>query len=311
MRMRRGTRVLDRGDGTLQVGLRPGLILTGLTATQRHFVERLETAASVTTRQQERHRDLVNALAEADLLEPPTPAPRTLGITDAGPIGVAIGLGAARDGWTVRFVDGGGIEHAPPGTYSTGVMASARQGAACATVRSLAPMARVCAGEGPADAWVIVSHGAPGLDTAVALMARDIAHLFVSVDERGARVGPFVEPGDAACGWCDGLARADADKAWPRLALQLSAPDPSAPRASADVVAGATALVLGACGAWRRGDAPLWHNTAWLLTAGRPVVQQNVRPHPHCGCGAAGDVGDDLAARRAQMRSHVPTLHDD
>ncbi len=308
MRMRWGTRVLDRGDGTVQIGTRPGLILAGLSAAQRVFVERLETSASVTTLQQQRHRELLDTLAEADLLEPAAPPSRTLGVTDGGPIGVAIGLAAARDGWAVRFVDNGGIEYAPPGTYSTGVIASARHGAACATVRSHVPMAQVTAGEGPADAWVIVSGGAPGLDAALALMARDTAHLFVSVDELGARVGPFVEPGDSACGWCDGLARADEDEAWPLLALQLSAPTPAARLASADVVAGVTALAIGACGAWRHGDASRWTNARWLLTTGQPVAYQAVSPHRLCGCGAAGSVGDDLAARRARVPSNEPSV---
>ncbi len=303
MRLRRGARVLDRGDGTLQIGTRPGLVLKGLSQTQRTFVERLETTVSLSARQQQRHGDLLTALATADLLEPPDAPVHTLGITDAGPIGLAIGIGAARDGWSVRFVDDGGLQFAPPGTYSTGVIASARQGAACITVRSHVPMAKVSAGDGPADAWVIVSQGAPGLDAAVSMMARDTPHLFVAVDERGARVGPFVEPGESACGWCDGLAHADADAAWPRLALQLSAPSPAVRITSADVVAGATSLVLGACVAWRDGRPELWRNKAWLLTSGEPMAQEEVRPHPQCGCAAAGDVGDDLAARRSRLHA--------
>lgn len=301
MRLRKGTRVLDRGDGALQIGTRPGLVLRGLSASQRAFLERLETSTKVTALQQQRHGDLLTTLAEAELLEPPPPPPLTLALGDAGPIGLSLGLSAVRDGWAVRFVDEGPIEHAPAGTYSTGVIAARRQGAACATVRSQVPLARVSAGVGPADVWVVVSHGAPGLDAALPLMSRDVPHVFISVDEKGARIGPFVEPGASACGWCDALARTDADAAWPRLALQLSAPRPTAPVTSADVIAGATGLVLGAFGAWRRAEQSGWHNVAWLLTPCQPYARETVLPHPLCGCGATGPVGDDLAARRARL----------
>lgn len=306
MRLRRGTRVLDRGDGALQIGIRPALVLRGLTDTQRRFLERLETSATVTPLQQQRHRDLIDALAAADVLEPPPPPSLTLAVSDAGPIGLSVGRSAARDGWAVRFIDDGRIEHAPPGTYSTGVIASSRQGAACATVRSQMPQARVSVGDGPADVWVVVSHGAPALEVALPLMTADVPHLFVCVDERGSRVGPFVEPGIGACGWCDGLARADEDPAWPRIALQLGAPHPATPTASADVIAGATALVLGALGAWRSGDAELWRNSAHVLTTGQPNARRTLAPHPRCGCGAAGPVGDDLAARRARFQQSEP-----
>src|SRR5690606_1344687 len=136
-----------------------------------------------------------------------------------------------------------------------------RAGAACATVRAQSPLGTVAAGEGPADARVIISYGAPGLDAAVPLMARDVAHLFVTIDERGACVGPLVEPGLSACGWCDGRARAGRDSAWPLLALQLGAPRPDAPTTTPDVMAQVTALTCAAVGAWRTGHAPLWHNT--------------------------------------------------
>ncbi len=293
--------MLDRGDGTIQVGLRSAVVFSGLTPTQRRFVERLETAQSVMARSSAPFGDIVSRLEDADLLAHPPAERRTAALNDAGPVGVNVGIALARAGWTVCFVDDAPASASPPHTYAPGTLATTRQSAAADAVARLVPSAVVRVGTSRADAWVLISHGAPAIEPALLLMASDTPHIFVVTDERGATVGPFAVPGEGACGLCDGLTRATADPAWPHLALQLRAPSVAPPTADADVVASIVGLVCGALGAWRAGDSRAWLDNTWTLTADAPPVSRNVAPQAECGCGAAMPVGDELAARRAKF----------
>ncbi|PKQ18098.1 MAG: hypothetical protein CVT68_05155, partial [Actinobacteria bacterium HGW-Actinobacteria-8] len=93
---------------------------------------------------------------------------------------------------------------------------------------------------------------------------------------------------------------------WPLLSLQLTA-GRTVPASTPDVAAQAVALVAGALGWWRttltaQEDAARgWLNTVWTLNRNTPPSASAAPPHPDCGCGAAGPVGDELAARRARM----------
>lgn len=301
MRLRHGSRVLDRGDGTVQVGLRSPVVFSGLSAEQRRFVERLETAKSVTNRARAPFEQIVSRLEDAGLLAERPAERRTVALNDAGPIGLSIGIALARAGWAVRFEDDAPASASPPHTYAHGTLATTRQSAAADTVARLVPGTDVRVSAARADAWVLVSHGAPAIDVALAFMAADTPHLFVVTDERGAKVGPFAVPGEGACGLCDGLARAAVDPAWPRLALQLRAPTMVPPSADADVAASIAGLVCGALGAWRAGDPRAWLDSVWSLTTEAPPVSRAVAPDADCGCGAAAPVGDELAARRSRF----------
>lgn len=308
MRLLQGSRVLDRGDGTLQVGVRAPVVLAHLTYDERRFVERLETARTISSRDRTRFASLVAILESGGALEldaPSAPSP-TVAINDAGPLGLGVALALARSGWAIRFVDEGPAAASPPDTYAPGGLASTRQAAAADTVTRAIPGADVRVGAPAADAWVLVSHGAAALDVAAGLMAGDVPHLFVVTDELGAEVGPFVVPGDGACGMCAGYARATADPAWPLLALQLRVPSVAPPKASADVVASAVGIAGGALAAWRassadRGATGAWLNRSWVIAAGVPPVTRDLVPAVDCGCGAAGPVGDEVAARRARF----------
>lgn len=310
MRLIPGARVLIRADGSLQVGAREPVILDGLTAGERRFVERLESAGSVAPSDLSRFGTIIERLGAARLLaddasDPPHSTPRAT-LNDGGPVGCGIALALARAGWAVAIRDEGRATQAPRGTYDPGSLAVTRQAAAADTIRRLLPDAAVCAGWAPSDVDIIVSDGAPLLEAAVPLMSRDVPHLFVTTDERGARVGPLVIPGQSACGTCAGLTRASEEPEWPMLALQLTARS-GLPQGPPDVQAQVVGLVVGALGWWRfQGDRQAdrdatWLDAVWMVDHQRVARRERSAPHPECGCGAAGPVGDELAARRARM----------
>lgn len=310
MRLTAGARVLMRRDGTLQVGSRDPLILGDLSADERRFLERLDTVARVSSADQARHRTVLGRLVAAGLIEQDSVralgSPLRAAINDGGPIGGGIALTLARAGWAVAIDDGGRAVQAPRGTYDPGSLAATRQGAAADTIRRVLPEADVCAGQARFDVAVIVSHGAPLIEAAVPLMARDVPHVYVTTDERGAQVGPLVVPGRGACGTCIGLTHTLLDPEWPLLSLQLTA-GRTLPDTTPDVAAQTAALVAGALGWWRSArdgqpDAePGWLDTVWTLSRDTPPRASPAPAHPDCGCGAAGPVGDELAARRARM----------
>ncbi len=301
MRLRDGARVLARGDGSLQVGVRAPLVLKGLTAAQRRFVERLEGGRPVTPHEAQAFADLVSRLDAAGLFRPAPAGRASVCIDDAGPVGLALGVTLARDGWAVRYRDTGLPAASPPRTYADGSVASTRQAAAIEAVSRQVPGADVRVGSAVVDAWVLISAGAAALPAAVPLMAADAPHLFVVPDERGIEVGPLVVPGVSACGTCAGLYRASVDPEWPSLALQLAAGGAEPVRATADVAATAAGLAAGALAAWRAGEPEAWLNGVWAVTESLPPAARGLAPSPDCGCGAAGPVGDELAARRARF----------
>ena len=55
------------------------------------------------------------------------------------------------------------------------------------------------------------------------LLRRDVSHLLVSIDERGAWIGPLVIPGKTPCATCIDFARRDTNASWPAIATQLLA----------------------------------------------------------------------------------------
>lgn len=305
-----GARVLARRDGTLQIGIRDGVVVDGVTEQERRFLERLETCPSVSAADQSRYARVLDRLERAGLLTADAAAgerPLRVQLNDGGPVGNSIGLALARAGWAVAIDDARMAVQAPRGTYDPGSIATTRQAASCDTIRRLLPSADVTGGRADSDVTVIVAHGAPLTEAAVPLMARDEPHLYVTTDERGARVGPLVVPGRSACGTCLGLACSHIDPDWPTLALQLAA-SRTMPQGSPDVQAHVTGLAVAALGWWRAyrdvepaSDAT-WCDAVWVVDHQRGPRREPVLPSPDCGCGAAGPVGDELAARRARMR---------
>lgn len=127
-------------------------------------------------------------------------------------------------------------------------------------------------------AWVLApsEHGA--------WLRRDVPHLPVVVGDRIV-VGPLVVPGETACLHCVGLARRDADAAWPAIATQLHGRP--APVLSRTAIAEAAAFVA----RHLAGDAP---GTSWELDPrdGTISVARWGR-HPECSC--AAPTGTDWA----------------
>jgi len=108
-------------------------------------------------------------------------------------------------------------------------------------------------------------------------LRRDVPHLPVVVGDR-ITVGPLVIPGETACLHCVGLARRDADPAWPAIATQLHGRP--APALSRTAVAEAAAFVARHLGP----EAP---GTSWELDPrdGSISVARWER-HPECSCAA-------------------------
>lgn len=310
MRLIPGACVLVRADGSLQVGVREPVILNHLTVEERQFVERLESVRNVSPADLSRFGAVIELLRASRLIadDPPQarrPTPHAA-LNDGGPVGCGIALALARAGWAVTIHDEGSAVQAPRGTYDPSSLAATRQAAATDTIRRLLPDAAVRSGWAPSDVEVIVSHGAPLLEAAVPLMARDMPHLFVTTDERGARVGPLVIPGHSACGTCAGLTHAQVEPDWPVLSLQLT-PSRGLPQGPPDVQSQVAGLVVSALTWWkgtreRSPDAGIaWLDAVWIIDHQRGPRREPVGAHPECGCGAAGPVGDELAARRARM----------
>ena len=115
-------------------------------------------------------------------------------------------------------------------------------------------------------------------------LRRDVPHLGLVFGERGARLGPFVEPGAGPCLACVDLALADEDPAWPVMAAQLTA--------KRSPVEGGS---FGASVVLRAAHELLAH----LLDGSRELVSQTIElradgperrvsraPHDRCGCRA-------------------------
>jgi bacteriocin biosynthesis cyclodehydratase domain-containing protein len=138
-------------------------------------------------------------------------------------------------------------------------------------------------------AWVLApaEHGS--------WLRRDVPHLPVVVGDRIA-VGPLVRPGETACLHCVGLARRDADPAWPAIATQLHGRP--APALTRTAIAEAAAFVA------RRLDVDdVAPGTSWELDPrdGSVSVARWER-HPECSC--AAPPGTDWA--RADDRAVPP-----
>ncbi len=102
------------------------------------------------------------------------------------------------------------------------------------------------------DVVVVVANYVLPLELTGRWLRRDVPHLIVVVDERGAHVGPLVIPGVTPCAHCvDAQARA-ADESWPAVATQLMfAPPPDLPVAVRFHIASDVEHVIRS---WREGQ---------------------------------------------------------
>lgn len=158
----------------------------------------------------------------------------------------------------------------------------------------------VPAADAPSRALVIVPFlGAPEAALAQRLVVDGTAHVLVACDEAGAWVSHVVTPGQTACARCRDIALTRADAAWPYLAAQLCG-RAIATRAPAPPLlaspAAALRVAVRAAGWAASGEAGCGEQ---VMPDGGVALAPLVAS-PECGCGAAGPVGDELAARRAR-----------
>ncbi|MFI0167927.1 TOMM precursor leader peptide-binding protein [Streptomyces sp. NPDC017095] len=141
---------------------------------------------------------------------------------------------------------------------------------------------------------------APDPAAAESLMASGTPHLYAGVVEGTGVVGPLVLPGETGCAGCLDQERTDSDPAWPRLVTQwrsgrarrVAACD----LALATTVAGmAAAQALAFLDGGPAGGAGIRREVS---LPGLTWRAHPVRPHPACGCGAAGK----------GSREHSPTM---
>ncbi|MFJ7148543.1 TOMM precursor leader peptide-binding protein [Streptomyces sp. NPDC100445] len=131
---------------------------------------------------------------------------------------------------------------------------------------------------------------APDPFTAEPLMASGTPHLYAGVVEGTGVVGPLVLPGESACARCLHEDRTDRDPVWPRLVAQWRSG--RARRIGAcDLALATTVAGLAAAHAlaFLDGESPSGAGTRWEVSVpGLTWHARPVRPHPGCGCGAAG-----------------------
>lgn len=118
-------------------------------------------------------------------------------------------------------------------------------------------------------------------------MALDIPHLSVAVNGPRAAIGPLVLPGRTSCLRCRDLHLADADPAWPRVAVQWSARRPGPVAAGLAHLAGSWAalqtLALVDAGP-ESVHVPTVDGALIVRMPDADVVREPRPPHPLCGC---------------------------
>ena len=311
MRLRPGVPVLHLGDGAVQIGLRDPLVLDGLGAAEARFLASLEGRSSPVSADERRDFPLLVAALERHSSALALDAPSDGRIARAivrwrgcGPVALeaartlalaGVGVMSALDPRVVSPTD----PYAPSFRGLTRAEAFARAvGEAVADVRWTSS-------EATADIEVLCAYGAVDMAVPRELLARDVPHLLIASDEDGLSVGPLVIPGSTACSGCVGLTRADGDRRWPRIALQLGSAARDATRhlpAECSALAGAVAAreLLAALRGARREVGQ------WWIPARGETSWRAVAPHDACGCGAARDPGDAGAAEQAKMPACSP-----
>ncbi len=257
-------------------------------------------------------------LAALSLAHPrPGAAPRLLlarrrarvQVHGAGRVGAALaGVLAAAGVGQVQVLDGGRVldQDSSPCGVSPADTGRPRAAAARAALRRAAPdPPDQLAGRLRApDLVVLAPRGdASGLlpDPALSqeLMRSGTPHLYAGVLETTGSVGPFVLPGQSACGHCLSLLRSDRDPAWPVLLAQhcsgRSGSVPACDTALATTVAGLAALH---CLIYLDGGSPpsVGARVEVSMVDGS-MRRHRLGPHPDCGCcwasGTEGAWGDN------------------
>ena len=300
MRLKPHVPVLARpGTGgaiDVQIGLVSPVVLTRLGLDEREFVASLEDGRSVPPARARRFPRVIAALTVAGAWEVAVePTHATVAVYGCGELGMAIASALVRGGFGVGLADPAPLLVEPVRTYITAATGTCA-GAAAVTLAERG--VEVSLARGGEDVAVIVCTGAPDSALVAALMRADTPHLVVVWDGVGLWASHLIVPGMTACSRCRDVALTRADAAWPRLMLQLGGSGlasrrPVAPRLA---LPAAVAVVAARVAGWlERGDA----GVAVRVATDGSVASDPLPPERGCGCGAAGPVGDEVAARRA------------
>lgn len=308
-RLRTAVRPIRRSAGSVQFGLSPGadLVLTGLAAPERAFVEGLDGRQELELLKGNARRDGVDAerldqilaaLGRHGLLEERpafSPLTRTESIPGAWPVsaadveaairvyGGAGELSAADRGRRWVLVDGDGnlaehiaqtLRHGGYGRIWVGRRISddldfdVREG----TTTDLPHLVVLAAG-GPANAA-----------RAEPWRRRGVAHLPVSASAHRLVIGPLVLPGSACVRCCD-LFRSDRDPGWPLVLAQAAASFAAAPAAVDSALAALGAgLVTMLSRAYLDAEAHLPGMSLEVTLPDPTVVRRKWDLHPRCDC---------------------------
>lgn len=284
--------VLDRGDGTFQIGIHDGVVLTGDPALRkaamlldgRHSTTRIATLAGLPRRGVV---ELTQRLTAAGLLveaSEPT-APASVRLLGSG----ALARAFAEEYAAVPPADLVVVDPAPPGA---GLYAHSRPTGAESLKAHLQSRGfdRVrCSShwyrpEEPVTALTVIAYDRLECDRAITdtLVRSDHPHLLIRPQPDGIVVGPLVVPGRTCCTRCMDLVRAR-DSAWPTLLLQLCRTEWRPPN---ELVRWAAATAVLQVRAWLNDSLPeTWGSTLEVRT-GTWRIEQRVWPHhPDCGCG--------------------------
>ena len=284
------------GAYDVQVGLSTPVVLAGLSFDERTFVASLEGGRPVSKREASRFASTVAALAIGGAWLRSTARGETIAVHGCGGLGLAIATALGAGGWALALADAAPLGVEPPHTYPAD--ASGTCAAAAAAVLATRGVTARIGGDGVVV--VLVFTGAPDPVTAARLVRDGWPHVLVACDESGVLVSHVVIPGVTACSRCRDLALTRADPAWPHLSLQLGGSQVAArrPRARGLAQPAAAARVAArVAGFLERGDP----GVAERIGPDGSVTQSPIAPEVECGCGAAGSVGDEVAARRAGL----------
>ena len=287
------------GRPQLQIGIADPVILSGLADDERAFLSELEGGREVTKAEARRFAHAVEAVTAAGGWEPPPTGfareVASVAVHGCGRLGRGIAEALARCGVTVALHDDLPSTKERPFTFAPGVDGTCA-GAAAATLRAKGLAVRV--GGGGESFVIAVCEGAPDSWLVRQWMLADVPHLLAVCDDRGVWVSHVVIPGVTACSRCRDVVLTREDPAWPYLALQLERPNEPQRRPAAPGMAelGATVVAASRAIAWLRDERV---GEGQRVGADGTVTAAPVAPSLDCGCGAAGPVGDELAARRA------------
>ncbi|WP_219445253.1 ThiF family adenylyltransferase [Saccharothrix obliqua] len=202
-------------------------------------------------------------------------------------VAVAVGLATAGVGH-VRVVARGRVNSGDTGSgYLDADIGQDRVDAAEAALRRASPTVRTETSPKAPDLVVLADALVPPPELLRALLLEGTPHLAVRATEGVGVVGPLVVPGRSSCLRCLDLHRADADRGWPELALQLLDRPLHADLPTVTTTAGFTvgqALLALDPGETTRTRPPAW-DAVLEVNAFAGLVEHRLAPaHPRCEC---------------------------